>query len=1067
MSTELIKLKNSNPLYKYPTDAEKLNFNFEQLLNAGGATAIKDIIEATGQVYLSSDPDQFFKALTQLIGTAFMFKSLEQEPTATYTLVPAYNGYAEPANILPGMRLSFTPSVTNTDAPKARFSTMLPAYTYPIQKENNKIQPNVLYPGTVYDMVFVKGDGTTENPDHWNIVSSSAANGESDSALMDIIFTQIRNLITAAGLSYNTTDFTLLTKAVSQFVGTSLYDCEYNAEENTYHLTTFGSMPPISSYSNGTLITFMPSSANLASDPKIMINDLEKIIVYNLDGSSLNPGNINPRALIIARYLDGKFLVVNQNMAKLTLTSGPTVNEISNDSSLSSNSTSKLVTESAIKTYVDLKVQSTQENVLLTGKTDEYGNADALHQFNTHCLEIITDTEQEGGSYSYKNVTPAEPDKVIVAENEGVATALNAISNAQNVLQDDTTDNPRNSTLYWSCDKHLVDNGGQPIISSPVGGFAVDGCQRIYNEATSTVERVENTGDTRITTPYLLAPGYSPSFYAVTLKTANTLGTASDFYPNLLKIKHTRKDTTPATIKLQMSVDGINWYEIVDETSEFDANHEETVYKWTVDGVDYYTSTAFPLVKSPGNDPDSYTLYRDPHLTPAPESGSPDYEVISIIDGGSNYKFTASNGISTITCANSEAVSVPEPIFDVTYNYGDLQKLTEDEDGYLNIQIPYAVWNGIPEAASARIWKDTDLTESLLEPSAQLHIKILATYFPHQEYTPEQSLAHYDVFTGSLTTTDPDTHETITLYTERTTWEIANLKFLKKIAKVPAFSIAYPSKNLEILKKQLIYSVYKQKYRQISADEYEPLNEVELLDLGETKTVVLYKEYMSSSIDIVPENLVYVQNYDPGATESNNGALWFNPELHTEKVHVCTQIEDTDTYYWNPIDCILLGRLTINRVTDGAEFTNSIISDVLSYRYGDECTVYSPITALTNQTSTIHHNFGYDVTVSCYLKCLVPELGYAYGDYIALAPGRFSNSTLTQSTSTVIIDGTTYTFLTPATNISTDLSYFDVVDNATDVLLRYTDLKVLNKTTNIYEAISANHWALCVFINKD
>jgi len=1050
MAADLIKLKNSNPLYKYPTDAEKLNYNFQQLLNGSGNTSIQEIIEATGQVYLASATDQLFKAITQLIGTAFMFKSVEQEPTTSYTLVPYYNGYAEPATVVPGMRVTFTPSVTNTGTPKVRFSTMLDTYTYPVLKDNQEIQPNVLYPGVLYDMVFVKGDSALGTEDHWNITSSSAANGESDTALMDTLLTQVRNLVTAAGIAYTSTDYTSLTRAVSQFIGNAFYDNAYIASENAYQLTAFGSIPPISSYTNGTMLAFLPSATNIATDPRIRVGELENVIVYNLDGSSLAPGTLNTKSIALVRYLDGQFLLINTAQSQLSLTSGVTVNNISNDASLAGNSESTLLTEQAIKTYVDLKVQSSQENVLLGGKIDSEGNADALHQFNTHCFEIITDTEPNG-NYSYSNVTPAEPSKVDVSE--GSDTAINAVANVQNVEPDTDTENPRCSTLYWSCTKPVV-------TGAPAGGFAIDGCKRVYDVTGNRVERVVNDGVNPIGTPYVLESGYTPSYYQVTLKESTTVGNASEFYPGLLKLKHTREDTTPAEIKLQTSLNGTDWYDVVDESSEFDDSHTVIRYRWTAveTGLYYYTESATPQRYSESLDPDEYTLYTDPYLIN--DSG---YVVTDYIDvSASNYKFTASDGTNTITCGSCTAETVVDPIFNISYDYGNLADIELDEDNYKKITVPFALWNRI-ENENAQVYKNSDLV-TLLEGANQLHMRVVATYFPHQEYTPEQAAAGYDVFQGSLT--DPET--SVTTYTDRTTWEIANIKFFKKISKVPAFSMAYPSKNLEILNKQLTYSAYQQKYVQTSPDVYEALNEVELLDLGATTTLVLYKEYMSEVVVGVPENLVYVQSYAPTANALNEGALWFNLGVSIDKVHICKEIgSDTGIYDWEPTDCILLGKVTLNRVTSGATFEDAILSDLISYRYGNEYTVHSPITGLTSQSETIHHNFGFDVTTDCYLKCIVPELGYAHGDYVALSPGRFENSTLTPSTSTVIIDGTSYTFLTSATTIDNEVSYFDVVDNSTDVLVRYSNLQVLNKTTNTYQPITADHWDLCVFINKD
>ena len=66
-NTDLIILKNSNPLNKYPVDADELNHNFRVLALQQGQAAVQQIIESSGQVYTPIIDNQLAIAVAQYV----------------------------------------------------------------------------------------------------------------------------------------------------------------------------------------------------------------------------------------------------------------------------------------------------------------------------------------------------------------------------------------------------------------------------------------------------------------------------------------------------------------------------------------------------------------------------------------------------------------------------------------------------------------------------------------------------------------------------------------------------------------------------------------------------------------------------------------------------------------------------------------------------------------------------------------------------------------------------------------------------------------------------------------
>ena len=494
---DLIILKNSNPLNKYPVDADQLNHNFDLLNKNQGGAAIKQLIESTGQVYTPIIDEQLSMAIAQYVLSCTLFD--EKGTNDTFILQPK-DGFARPYRYTWGMTVSFVPTRTNTGPMTLQIGPLAP---YPVYIGTNETPAGYINANTLNTFKFL---GT-----YWTQVTSTGSTGSTggtsgtsteSTTLTDVI----RTAITSAGLTYDTTDNTQLAKAMANYVSNNLYSA--TLANSNYALAPFGTAYVPTKYTQNMLVWFVADKNN-TTNPTLSIKGLQQTVILDFFNNPLPANTISAGEVVTCTFDGSAFRLISQYKGALSLSNGVRVTTISNDTGLASASETALVTERAVKTYVDTKVKGTKSNIVVSGY-EVNDEPSALRTISVHTMQLLAGT----GSSTEKIIedfTPSTADDLIASGNTN--KAVNVVSKV--------------NTVYWESEKT---------------GFAVDDIKR---EVTGTdgSKYITISYDALGNQVYLHAPA-APCYFGFKGLTK--------LY-EILKIKHTDTNHTPQAIKLYVN----------------------------------------------------------------------------------------------------------------------------------------------------------------------------------------------------------------------------------------------------------------------------------------------------------------------------------------------------------------------------------------------------------------------------------------------------------------------------------------------------------------------------------
>lgn len=519
---DIIKLKNSNPLNKYPVDAEQLNHNFEALAANNGSASIKATVESSGQVYSDLFDDQLSKAIAQYVLSASLFA--ETGAGANYILT-SKEGLSIPYRYSYGMIVTFETDRTNSGACTLQIGALA---QYPILTNGSAPKPGAIATNELISFIFLG--------DHWepittNVsgISSSGSSSSGNEAMVSL-----KNLIQTASITYDEEDTTQVTKAVASYVLNMVYNSQYDGTR-TFLLSPNGSHFTIDNYYIGMTVMFVADADITTEYPAIQIGNLQPVTITDHNGDTLSIGDIKSKQFCICKYYaDNTFHLLSSYMPTLNL-GGRTVSSISNDTLLSNDASDALVTEHAVKEYVDRQTKTNTTNTITEAYSDPSGNSIALQLIGNHAIQLVTAAPQEDDSYGFvvKEDTPNKAASVFASSNSG--TAVNAVSKA--------------STVYWETAKT---------------GFAIDNIHRVLSGASGQlqIEKDVNEDDPN---------GYGYNF--------NSNPPATEYFgfyglqalPTTLKIKFTDDNHTPTRILCEFNTANTqsgNWITLVDKITE-------------------------------------------------------------------------------------------------------------------------------------------------------------------------------------------------------------------------------------------------------------------------------------------------------------------------------------------------------------------------------------------------------------------------------------------------------------------------------------------------------------------
>ena len=497
---DLIILKNSNPLNKYPVDADQLNHNFDLLNKNQGGAAIKQLIESTGQVYTPIIDEQLSMAIAQYVLSCELF---DEKGTNDAFILQPKDGFARPYRYTWGMTVSFVPTRTNTGPMTIQIGPLDP---YPVYIGTNETPAGYINANTLNTFKFL---GT-----YWTQVTSTGSTGitgntggasgtSTDSTTLTNV---IRTAITSAGLTYDTTDNTQLAKAMANYVSNNLYSA--TLANSNYVLAPFGTAYVPTKYTQNMLVWFIADKNN-TTNPTLSIKGLQQTVILDFFNNPLPANTISAGEVVTCIFDGSAFKLVSQYKGALSLSNGVRVTTISNDTGLASASETALVTERAVKTYVDAKVKGTKANIVVSGY-EVNDEPSALRIISSHTMQLLAGT----GSSTEKTIeefTPASTGNIISSGN--TAKAINAVSKLNNV--------------YWESEK---------------SGFAVDDIKRKVT-GTSGSKYITISYDSLGNQLYLHTPA-APCYFGFKGLTK--------LY-EIIKIKHTDTNHTPQTIKLYVN----------------------------------------------------------------------------------------------------------------------------------------------------------------------------------------------------------------------------------------------------------------------------------------------------------------------------------------------------------------------------------------------------------------------------------------------------------------------------------------------------------------------------------
>lgn len=346
---------NSNYTNKHIVDADKLNENFEYLLNQIGGSPIKNLIVSSGQSYNESNINQVITAIIQYILAGQYFID-ESELANNIILAPSVSSYSVPAVYVDKMEFLFTPAFSNTGAVTMIFKGFdTYSSTKPLlSRTGSNLTDNTILAGNTYavhyDANIVSGGAFVLGS-----LRSTSASGSSDAS------TSLEYLLETLNIEYNRDLVTQLAQAVSEYSLLISYNDISTFSDQTSSLYRVKPFPKEGSnvvsvenpfeYYNGMTIRFKPSFSNAQGASLIIDGFSSSVEIRNIDDSITEAGDICQNVDVVVRYYNGKFYIVSNKQSTLSLTYGVKVNGIEDTLSSSSN---KLPTSNAVTTELNL-----------------------------------------------------------------------------------------------------------------------------------------------------------------------------------------------------------------------------------------------------------------------------------------------------------------------------------------------------------------------------------------------------------------------------------------------------------------------------------------------------------------------------------------------------------------------------------------------------------------------------------------------------------------------------------------------------------------------------------------
>lgn len=408
----LIILRNSNYTNKYIVDADQLNYNFQKILDSAGTASFKDLIEATGQIYNPLVSTQLINAIVQLIVASNYFKDTG---TVNNIILEAYTpGYGIPTQYINNMTLKFRPAYQNTGVTTLAVKGMSPVKV--LTDTGAELSSGSLITTQDYTVVYDSSKAAF-------VLSSSFVDSGSQA------MAAIKELVESAGITFSSALSFQLSQAIALYSLATTYDTVVTStsqQSNNYILKPFGNFEAAPQYVEGMLFRFRPPYVNTLTNPTAQLENLPRYTIYNSNGDALQAGDLNIQADVVLKFTNNTFRLISNRINSLQLTSGPTVNTIVNDVSLSGNSETSLVTEYAVKSYVDAKVKAEKVYCVISAQ-EENNQAAYISQTGPTTLNILAG---EPGQPSYKNIAntsnviaaPNRPDEVDPEDPEEITT---------------------------------------------------------------------------------------------------------------------------------------------------------------------------------------------------------------------------------------------------------------------------------------------------------------------------------------------------------------------------------------------------------------------------------------------------------------------------------------------------------------------------------------------------------------------------------------------------------------------------------------------------------------------
>lgn len=411
MSNNLIVLKNSSYAKgrKYVVDANDLMTNFKIILDSAGTSSIRDVIEATGQMFNPLVSDQLLNAITQLTLAANYFKDIGR--TNEVVLAPYSVGYGVPTEYIHNMSVKFRPAKPNTGSTTLAFdgASGVPLLTDMYEE----LTSGMLLPTADYVATYDETRGS--------FILSSTIEDSGSLALQEI-----RHLVESAGITFSATLEQQLMQAISIYTAQTTYQCvsDINGVRlNNYVLKPYDLFVQVPKYTNGMVIRFKPTFANTLTNPTIQVYGMSRFPLVASDGDTIPVGSISPNFDVIVRYQDESFYLVSNGLSSLKLQQGPVVKAISNDTSLGDGAEDKLTTEFAVKAYVDAKTNAKKKFSVSSGETDDENKPAFFEKTEDSVLTILAGRSGEPSYSTLVDLTnavasPNKPDETVIIDDE-------------------------------------------------------------------------------------------------------------------------------------------------------------------------------------------------------------------------------------------------------------------------------------------------------------------------------------------------------------------------------------------------------------------------------------------------------------------------------------------------------------------------------------------------------------------------------------------------------------------------------------------------------------------------